>query len=280
MDRVLKKVQRHLDTLTAAERKIAAWMESSTNAVAFRTLSELAGEIGVSEATIIRFARKIGYSSYPTLQRDVQDALQEKFSLEARFTRSMNDGNGDGTLDKWYRTQLQNLRETFEGLDPDAVERFVEHIVRARRVAVVGFRASSGVATYLAFALNMVRPDVTQVQLALDNVHDQVLDYSEDDVLIAFSLSRPARKTLQVVDEAKDAGLTILGITNSRFSPLAEWADPMLIAATHGTFNNYSAIMALCHLVLEATARQLRDSAEVRLRALDERNSKDVFYRP
>lgn len=279
MNRVLEKVQRHLDTLTATERKIAVWMEGSINSVAFRTLSELAAETGVSEATIIRFARKIGYTSYPGLQRDVQDAIEEQFSLGAKFTRSMGDGNGDGAIDKWYRTQLDNLRETFEGLEPAEVERFVDHVVRARRVAVVGFRASSGVATYLSFALNLVRPGVTQVHLGLDNVHDQMLDYTKDDILIAFSLSRPARKTLQVVEEAKGAGLTILGITNSHFSPLAGLADPMLVAATHGTFNSYSAIMALCHLVLESTARKLRDSAEARLRALDELNSKDVFYR-
>lgn len=279
MNRVLEKVQRRHDTLTAAERKIAAWMERSVNSVAFRTLSELAAEIGVSEATIIRFARKIGYASFPGLQHDVQEAIQQQFSLGAKFTRSLDGANGDSTIHRWYQTQLDNLQETYEALDPGELERFVDHVARARRVAVVGFRASSGVATYTAFALNLVRPDVTQVQLALDNVHDQVLDYTEDDVLIAFSLSRPARKTLQVVEEAKGAGLTIIGITNTRFSPLSQWADPLLIAATHGTFNNYSAVMALCHLVLESTALRLRDSAEARLRALDERNSEDVLYR-
>lgn len=280
MERVLQRIETHYADLTAAEKRIAEWLGKGINKVAFQTVSQLASDTSVSEATIIRFARKLGYDNYPALQYDVQLALQRQFSLGDKFHESISNISQQGLLARAYHTEARNLSTTYESLDESTFHNCITLIREARRVAVVGFRASYGIAAYLSFTLNLVRPYVNQVQLSLDNVHDQLLDYSKEDVLIAFSLSRPARKTIEVVKEAKEHyGMSILAITDSRFSPLGELGDVVLVAATEGTFNSYVGIMSLCHTLLESVASSLRDSAESRLRQLDQRNAEDVFLR-
>jgi DNA-binding MurR/RpiR family transcriptional regulator len=280
MEGVLERIEARYADLTASEKQVAEWLGKGINKVAFQTVSQLANDSRVSEATIIRFARKLGYDNYPALQHDVQLALQRKFSLGDKFHESISNVSQNELLARAYHTEAKNLSTTYDGLDEKTFYRCVSLLRDARRVAVVGFRASYGVAAYLTFTLNLVRPHVSQIQLSLDNIHDQLLDYSNQDVLIAFSLSRPARKTVEVVKEAKQHyGMSILAITDSRFSPLGELGDLVMVAATDGTFNSYTGVMSLCHTLLESVASSLRDSAESRLRQLDQRNTEDVFLR-
>jgi DNA-binding MurR/RpiR family transcriptional regulator len=213
------------------------------------------------------------------MQREIQTTLQQQFSLGDKFRQSLNH-DPQNVITKTYHRDLNNLKVTYEQLDPQVFHTCVAKIAKARRVAVLGLRASACPAVYLSFALNLVRANVTQLRLELDNIHDQLLDFSDKDVLIAFSLARPARRTILTVKEAKQRySACVIGITHSRVSPLGQLADHSLIASAEGTFNSYTAIMSLCGALMEAVANQLRDKAEARLRRLDSINSEDVVVR-
>lgn len=278
LSNLLERMQSHQADLTASERRIAIWLGEDVSKVAFKTVSQFANESGVSEATVIRFARKLQYENYLELQKDVQDELKSQFSLSDKLQKSLIADDGKAFLAKAYQLEAKNLYETFAAISEETFDAGVQAVATSRRVAIVGFRASYGVAAYLSFALNLLRSGVVQIRLSLDNVHDQLLDFTDEDILIAFSLSRPARKTIEVVREAKTiSGMTILAVTNGHFSPIATYADYLFVTSTKGAFNSYTSVMSVCHTLVEAVAIALRESAQTRLLALDERNSEDVF---
>jgi len=269
------RLQEKQESLTRSERRIAEWLERSFEQLAFLTVSEISKETGVSEATIVRFARKIGFESFSDLQRDVQLAMQRQYSVGTRLEALKE--KPQGPLERAYRRDLENLRITYEHVDEGEFNASVRAISRAPTVAVVGMRASAGVALYLSFALNLVRPRVMMVRPEIDNVHDQLLDLGPGDVLIAISVARPAKKTLEVVQEAKQRyGVTVVAFTGSTLSALAQRSDHALVVSSEGTFNSYAATFSLAGALLDAIPEGLAGSAAARLQRLEDINSTDV----
>jgi len=265
-------------SFTHSELRVAEWVEGSFEMVAFQTVSEMAKATGVSEATIVRFARKLGYDSFSAMQRDVQEGLQQQFSLGDKLQRALGN-DAEGPLARAYARDLDNLRRTYERIEEPDFAAAVRAIAHARRVGVVGLRASAGSATYLSFALQLVRPRVAAIRHDLDHVHEQLLDYEPGDTIVAVSLAKPARRTLAVVREARDrCGATVVAITNSRVSAVGRLADVVIPVAGEGTFNSYAAVASVSGALVDGVASALRDSATARLRRIDEINREEDVY--
>ena len=268
-------------TFTKTERRVAAWLEDHGEAVAFQTVSAMAKASGVSEATIVRFARKLGYESFTAMQQAAQRDLQANHSLGDRFERALRAGADEGPLERAYRTDVENLTRTYERIDAPAFHGAVRRLAHARRVAVVGLRASAGSASYLAFALQLVRPRVGLVRHDLDDVHEQLLDAEPGDVLLAVSVGKPARRTLEVVREAKERrGMAVVALVSRRVSAVASLADVVLVVSVEGTFNSYAAVASVSGALVDGVAGALRESASSRLARIDAINAEDQVYAP
>ena len=274
-----ERLSQHQASLTKSERQVAAWLEGHGEVVAFHTVAAIAEASGVSEATIVRFARKLGYDSFTAMQRDAQRDLQAAHSLGDRLDRALRAGADEGPLERAYRNDLDNLGRTYERIDAAGFAAAVERLAHARSVSVVGLRASAGTAIYLSFALHLIRPQVALVRHELDDVHEQLLDAGPGDVLLAVSVGKPARKTLEVVREAKERrGMAVVALVSSRVSAVASLADVALVVSVAGTFNSYAAAASLCGALVDGVAGTLRDSATQRLARLDAINADDDVY--
>ncbi len=276
MKQIRERLRERRRTLTKSEVVVAEWLEPSLERLAYLTVNEVASRSGVSEATIVRFSRKLGFDSYTDMQRAAQDDLQEHFSLGALVKSSLE--GGDGLLERNYHKDMESLRQTYENLDEQVFVGAVAALCRAERVLITGLRASSGVAVFLSFALRLLRPNVTYLRYDWNDLHEQLVDLSEGDVVLAISLGRPAIQTLETVSEARNRhGATIIAISGSSVSELARLSDFTLVASGEGTFKNYTPVMSLASALIEGVAEELGDAATSRLEQLDKINSDRVY---
>ena len=58
--------------LTKSEKRVANFLRKNLNEAAFLAASEIAEHLNISEATVVRFARSLGFSSYPALRVNIQ----------------------------------------------------------------------------------------------------------------------------------------------------------------------------------------------------------------
>ncbi|MCD8191180.1 MAG: SIS domain-containing protein, partial [Clostridiales bacterium] len=65
---------------------------------------------------------------------------------------------------------------------------------------------------------------------AMSETFEQILHIKEGDVLIGLSFPRYSKRTVKAMRYAKDRGATVIAITDSKASPLAEIADVSLLA--------------------------------------------------
>lgn len=277
MKLIRERLRQKRRTLTKSEVLVAEWLEPGIERLAYLTVNEVANQSGVSEATIVRFSRKLGFDSFSDMQRTAQDELQRHFSL-GDLVRTSLEG-GDGPLERSYRKDLENLQHTYEHLDREAFGQAVRVLARAPRLVIVGMRASSGTAVFLSFGLGLLRPGVHHLRSDWNGLHEQLIDLRPGDVMLAVSLGRPASQTLHAVNEARGRhGATVVAITGSSVSELARLADHTLVASGDGSFKSYTPVMSLAGALIEGVAEELAEQASERLERLDRINAETTPY--
>ncbi|MEV4808396.1 MurR/RpiR family transcriptional regulator [Micromonospora avicenniae] len=251
--------------LTPTQRRIAHCLVQHAPAVAYLSAAEVAELAGVSQPSVTRFAVALGHDGYPALRRRLRE-----------LTAGAPDGRADAgnELQQAVRAEIGNLdRLAGELADRDRIAGTGQLLAASRPLPVLGLRAAAPLAAYFAYFAAKVHPDVR----VLDDGGSLLTDRLEQaaaagaSALLAFVLPRYPRETLDALREARDAGLTVVAITDSPVSPAAEHADVLLPAAVGAdlVFDLHTAPMALAMVLLQAICDATPADTQRRLEAFE-----------
>lgn len=217
-------IQSNYSRLSKGQKLIAEYITSDYDKAAFMTASKLGEMVGVSESTVVRFANALGFSGYPSLQKSLQELIKNKLTTVQRL--GMEDFSDKENLVKQVvTTDINNMKNTLENLDNKIFYDAIEEISNAKRVYILGLRSSTALAGYLGFYLSFILDNVKVVSFGMSDIFEQLLQVSEDDVVIGISYPRYSKKTLDALKYVKEQGSTIIGISDGKLSPIAKWAD-------------------------------------------------------
>ncbi|HEX7892306.1 MAG TPA: MurR/RpiR family transcriptional regulator [Ramlibacter sp.] len=228
-----QRIARVLPALTPSHRQIADWVLAHPLHAATMPIDELAATVGVSVATANRFARALEFEGYAQFRAALvlgfETTLAPVEKLRSKLERSATVGEVCAGV---LADIQQNIAATRQALDAQACERAVEAILRARRVYVVGFGASSWLAGLLQRGLDAYHENVH----ALPTVEGasfaaKVLARAQAaDLLVAIAFPRYLADTVRLARLAHERGMTVLALTDRVTSPLAPLADVSLYA--------------------------------------------------
>lgn len=230
---IMKVIQMNFTRLSKGQKIIAEYIMSNYDKAAFMTASKLGEVVGVSESTVVRFATSLGYSGYPSLQKALQELVKNKLTTVQRLSMSSDYSNKEIGLKKILRTDMDNIKSTIDNINVDTFDKVVDSILSARRVYILGLRSSTALADYLGFYLSTLIDDVKVVKTGINDVFEQILKVTKDDLVIGISYPRYSRRTLDVLKYVKGQQCKIVGITDSLISPIANIADYTLIASSN-----------------------------------------------
>ena len=94
----------------------------------------------------------------------------------------------------------------------------------------------------------------------------------EDDVIIAISFPRYSKKIINAVDYAKHRGASVIAITDSAMSPIAQGASQVLLARSDmaSFVDSLVAPLSIINAIIVAVSRAKQDELTERLRKLEE----------
>ncbi|MEU5786891.1 MurR/RpiR family transcriptional regulator [Micromonospora purpureochromogenes] len=262
-DRVLDLF--HGVRLTPTQRRIAHCLVQHAAAASYLSAAEVAELAGVSQPSVTRFAVALGHDGYPALRRRLRELT----------SGGATGGDGDGNeLQRAVRAEMANLeRLAGELADRDRIAAAGRLLAASRPLPVLGLRAAAPLAAYFAYFAAKVHPDVR----VLDDGGSLLTDRLEQaaasgaSALLAFVLPRYPRETFEALREARDAGLTVVAITDSPVSPATEYAE-LVLPATVGTdlvFDLHTAPMTLAMVVLQAICDASPADTQARLEAFE-----------
>ncbi|MEV4725881.1 MurR/RpiR family transcriptional regulator [Micromonospora humida] len=250
--------------LTPTQRRIAHCLVQHAATVAYLSAAEVAELAGVSQPSVTRFAVALGHDGYPALRRRLRE-------LTTGPDGRADDGN---ELQLAVRAEMTNLdRLAGELADRTRIAAAGRLLAASRPLPVLGLRAAAPLAAYFAYFAAKVLPDVR----VLDDGGSLLTDRLEQaasagaDALLAFVLPRYPRETLDALRAARDAGLTVVAITDSPVSPATEYAELVLPAAvgTDLVFDLHTAPMTLAMVVLQAICDAAPIQTQRRLEAFE-----------
>lgn len=269
--RLEQRILETRDQFTESEALIGEALMQNVSPVIFGSANVLARQIGVSEATLVRFARTIGYESYSHQQRDLQDEIQEMLNqtTTSRLQHAMEYPHDTpmATLVKSFKLDMENLQHTLDLMDAEAFNKAVSHLARAKKIYVVGFRASSGVASHMSYLLNLVHDDVHEITIGTEVSIDRLFSLGEEDAVVVIAMSRPTARVLELVSFAGERNAFVVLITDALKSAIVDRADVTIRvdSTSCGHVQSYTAVTAVCSAVAYALALTAKDSAGKRL---------------
>jgi len=255
---VIDELRRQYDRLTQSQKRIAEYIVDHPDRVAFSTVDQMAGQLGVNPSTIVRFTYRLGLKGFPDLQERTRQLVRGQLSAASEIVNENSvlvhlEGTAFGTS---LGQDLQNLRRTIAALKVEDLQRASDMIAAARRVFVVGSFNAYSVAFFLGLALDRIRGNTTIWSGDMTLQASQSLELGPEDCLIAFTSAPYAVSTQRAALLAKDARAKVIAVTDTPISAVGQIADVILAAASTGAGlqNSFLAAMAVANALLNGVA--------------------------
>jgi len=274
MDRenVYQYIAEKIPQMSKSHSKIAKYILENTHAVPFFTVAKLAQKVGVSEATVVRFATSLGYSGYPELQQGMQSSVQQQLTTTERLRMSsVAYGGKEQGVYEIFQDDMANIKSTMEKLDVAAFRKAVDLLLHAEKVYISANRSAASLGVFLQYYLTIALGNAEQIT-SVERIAEQLYKLSDRDVMIGISFARYSSSTIEAVAFAKEQGATTIVITDNLLSPLIPHADVILTASSQmPTFlDSFVAPLSLINALITFVGKERMKEVESRLDKLEE----------
>ena len=266
-------------SFSKGQRRIAGYIIEAYDKAAFMTASRLGKTVGVSESTVVRFAVELGFDGYPEMQKSMQEMVMNRLTSVQRIEVANDRIGNQDVLTKVIQADADKLRQTAETISREHFRQAVNAIQSARRIYVLGVRSAAPLANFAGYYLNYMFEDVRIITVSgAGEMFESLVNVTPEDVVLAFSFPRYSSATLKAVQYCRGLGATVIGITNSNVSPLAQNSDYVLIAKSDmvslvdSLVAPLSVVNALLVALVSAREAEVQKSLETLERVWEEYN--------
>lgn len=266
-------------TLTKKERLIADYVLDHFPEVCFITSTEIAKQLHISDSSVIRFTRALGYSGFMDFQKNIRKVYTERMNSvpdaitipSERLRLSIRKLDNNDVIETNFSNVLNNLHSVITKNDVQSFDAASDLIINCINKYIVSSRANSGVGDMLLLLLKHMLPNVHETAHPALNVIDHLCDITENDCLIAISFPRYSKMDLLAAQMAYAAGAKIVLITDKISSPLSQYATQILTVTVDSNtfFNSYVAVTFTIELLASFISKKLGYSNEDKLKNID-----------
>lgn len=236
-------ISEQFNSLTKSEKRVANFLRKNQEEAAFLPAGEIARKLGLSEATLVRFARTLGFPSYPAMRTVLQDNFRRRVSHSARLRGRLNDlREGGDIFERLTVTEIDYLTQALESIDRDAIKQAVELIRNHRRIFVFGLGPSISLVDLLEIRLRRFGKDVVPLRNSGRELLEEILLMDSQDLLfvICFFDQNPTLKL--ILDYGKRVGCQAIMLTDTLDTILGDKVD-VVLAARRGPIGEFHSLV-------------------------------------
>ena len=284
--KVLKQISKMLGEFTPRQRVFAEYVLQYPESVAFLSITDLAKEAGVSQATIVRFCNMLGYNGYTQLSREAQQSIQVELGSAGRFRvvhgmrRESTKKKAPSIFESVLECEIENLINLSKNIKTTDFYLCMDMMAEADLICIVGCMGSSCLATFFGDMLSKFFPRVKVLHahsVMTSAVYQQL---TENSLVFLISFPLYARETLDLGRLAAEKGARIVVITDSNTSPVVTLATLSFFVRVkiHSYVESYSAPIAFINaLITELSERSPEKTEEALLRYDDYTSQMNIY---
>jgi DNA-binding MurR/RpiR family transcriptional regulator len=253
-----QRLEDHLPDLTRSQQRIASYLMASYDEAAFLPAADLAERLEVSEATVVRFAKAIGYDGFPEMRRHLQELFRVKATPASRLRRKLGElaASPGPLLTKVIDMEVQYLTEAAHTIEPADFERAVAILLGGRRIFALGIGPSAILADLAGLRLG--RLGVLTVGLTESGRHilEKLQLLRKEDAVLATGFHYLRPELVAMLDHARALGCRSILLTDTLGPVLRNRVD-VVLAARRGpvsTFHSLTVPMAILNALILGVA--------------------------
>ena len=265
-----------------ADRAIASYMLGQINTIAFETAASIAGKVAVSEPTVGRFCRSLGYKSFKDLKDHLKQDIGDKPWLISDRLREFQQRAkaGEDQLARGLELEMAALVQVYELAHMPEWERVVKRLASAPAVFATGFQTERGMAQIFVNQLQYLRSRVHLLDLASGNFSEVLMPENSGACLVIFEARRYSRMARLLAQDAKLHGISTTLVTDAFCDWGHDLVDEMFVVPTEfNLFWESTAQMAsLANLLVNGVFIELGPKVEKRMNEVSRLYSRYTGY--
>ena len=221
--------------LTKTENRVAEYLVKNAMELPLKTAKDIAFELGISDTSIIRTCRSLGYKGYTDLQEEQRNSLKtymesSRYTIPLKQVASKYEKYKTSDMNEVLEMAVNNLTSVCKNNKPETFRRAAELILSSDHVFIAGFRGLAGQAQALGIYLHQYLPFVDAMCVCDTACIEKMLDYGENDCIILLSVERYSKMSCTIAEMARENGSRLIAIVDKITAPVAYQADIVLLS--------------------------------------------------
>ena len=268
MDKIHKFYKENYKTLTKGEKKIAEFLVKNPKKVILLSALDLGKEIGVSDASVLRFSKTMGFNKFNDFKNYIALELSET-SPDDRIVKNWDNFNSKNDIaNKIVNADLENIKEFLLNVDFDQVNEAVEMIDEAKKIYFLGIGSSRAISQFMFWHVKRLGFNAECVNEGGLGLYEAFSHIKKGDVVIIFAFPRFLNDEIKAVKLAKEKKAKIITITSNVFSEISFLTNIVfkISVENNAFFNSYIVPMELCNIILTALFEKNKTSIYAELK--------------
>lgn len=262
-----------MNALSPSEQSLAAHMLDNIQMLPFETGSSIAQAVGVSEMTVTRFVRGLGFENLRDLKNRLRDATAERDSdIDDYMTRFQVRNSRQQVLQESLRLELDAIVKAYALTATDLWDEAADALAKTRTVYVVGFQASKGLAMDFASRMLWARPNVIFIDNASGTFGEIITADPKHSLAVLVDTAAYATRGIKLAEKLKSLHLPLIIVTD-KFSHWAfAYTRFVFEAHTHvRTFwDSTASLGVILNLMIDTVAIKLGPKAKRNFAAMSD----------
>ncbi|MGJ9384223.1 MurR/RpiR family transcriptional regulator [Salipaludibacillus sp. CF4.18] len=236
------------NNLRDSEKKIVQFIKDNKDEIIYQSITEVAERSNTSESSVVRLCKRLGYKGFQDLKIHL---AKEVMTPEKEIGNEVVEKEDDIAIikKKIFESNIQVLYDSLEVCSDQEIMKAVNTLMNANLIEIYGTGAS-GVVTKDAQhkLLKLGIKVITYSDSILQTMSASIL--SKGDVVLGISHTGSNMDVLNAMELAKDAGATLISITNASRSPMTKISDIVLHTAAKEKLYRTDAISRIAQLTI------------------------------
>ncbi|QEX15712.1 RpiR family transcriptional regulator [Hypericibacter terrae] len=267
------RLRKEFSGLSKAEKAVASYMLTNMSSLPFETAASIAESVGVSQMTVSRFLRALGYRGLSDLKDKMRNELDTTpLLISDRVDRIRKQSSRDSKLWDNFELEMQATIGVYELRATRAWKRSIEILAKRSDVYVAGFQTIAGIASDFAARLDYVRPNVRLLDRGNGTFAELLAGQASAPCLVLFEMRRYTRLSHQLARSAVDAGIPVIIICDNHCHWARDYTEEVLSVSTdsHLFWDSQAPFLSLVNLLFDDLIARLGDKVAERIRAMRE----------
>ncbi len=267
------------DQLPRNQKAVADYLIKHLQEAAFLSVVEIGERSGVSKATVVRFAQRLGFDGFMPFRSALQQAVRQAYANTDRF--QLIDEAGGESVYKVARQDVSNINKTIENLNIVAFNQIADLLASSSTIYTYGLGVSSLVSQIMSYSLNQVANRAFSVQDGQLSFEEQLMYMTPEDALVCLSFPPYSKRTIEAAEMARKKGVKVVGITDLQTAPVTEHCNHYICVESENLLftNSIAALSVTVNALITEIALRNREDALHYIREVNDLMQKSGHFR-